>query len=100
MLKHILAGSALFLMSTGLYAMEGNEVVEYLNEVMPNTQWETATELKSFPGYFHLGFEGRDQDTQYYFDADKKVLVIGMMVNLNVGDKSANEQDIAPGVAE
>lgn len=73
------------------------EVLAHLKKTMPNTVWTGATELESFPGYYHLSFEGRDIDTQYYFDADKKILIVGMMVNLNVGSRRAKEQSIAPG---
>jgi len=100
MIKNLLMGTVLLTISSNLYAMDGEEVIKYLSEVMPNTEWKTAKKLNTFPGYFHLGFAGRDPDTQYYFDSDKKVLVIGMMVNLNVGEKVANEQEIAPGVAK
>jgi hypothetical protein len=100
MIKKYLIALFLSIAASIAHADSASEVVKYLEKVMPDTKWESAQELKAFPGYFHLRFEGRDSDTQYYFDADKKVLVVGMMVNLNVGQKEANEQSIAAGVSE
>lgn len=89
--------ASLALTSSFATADDGSSIVEFLNEAMPNTTWTDARPLNSFPGYYHLSFEGRDADTQYYFDADRKVLVIGMMVNLDVGSNEATNQSIATG---
>lgn len=96
----ILVAIAALVGSVPVHSSEGEDIVQYLNNVMPNTTWTDAKPLPSFPGYFHLSFSGRDQDTQYYFDAERKVLVVGMMVNLNVKTKRAQEQSIAPGADE
>jgi hypothetical protein len=100
MFKKILSSLLLVSLASASHADDSDAVLKYLNEVMPNTEWTSAEELKAFPGYFHLGFSGRDADTQYYFDADKKVLVVGMMVNLNVSESEARSQSIAPGVSK
>ena len=93
----ILLAIAASIAAAPVHSDQGDAIVRYLNNVMPNTEWTGARPMPSFPGYYQLKFSGRDQDTQYYFDAERKVLVVGMMVNLNVNTERAQEQSIAPG---
>jgi len=80
-------------------ADQGDRVLEYLSTHMPNTEWTNATPLEGFTGYYQLEFEGRNLNTQYYFDWDARVMAVGMLINLNVGSENAANQSIAGGTS-